>query len=172
MNTIKTTEPIAKQIDITSFIATITAHDPLEGYARDIPNGIEIQNFKQVKTVIKPWGFELWLSDGTGAPYAFKLLYIKKGTKTSLQYHNEKIEHNCLLAGEMRFHYENSKTKKIASVRLTAGHVITVKPPEVHRVEALTDIILMEASTAQLDDVIRLSDDYDRPDGRITAEHE
>jgi mannose-6-phosphate isomerase len=132
---------------------------------------ILVQSFGQAKKVTKPWGFELWLADGTTTSYAFKLLYLKAGTKTSLQYHRKKSEHNCVLSGVVRFHYQDKKTKKIVSKRISAGHVITVQPPGIHRVEAVTDVILVEASTNHLDDVIRLADDYARPDGRITTEH-
>lgn len=132
---------------------------------------LKVIPFNQVKRVNKPWGFELWLSDGSETPYAFKLLYIKAGTKTSLQYHNKKVEHNCLIAGKIKLHHEDPVTKKVVSHTLTAGHIIFVKPPAVHRIEALTDIILVEASTTELDDVIRLTDDYQRTDGKIDSEH-
>lgn len=157
---------------VDALLGSAMTHDVDEAYPANMPEGISIQNFSQAKKVTKPWGFELWLSDGTETPYAFKLLYIKKGTKTSLQYHNEKVEHNCLLAGEILFHYKDEVTGEVESTHLTAGHVVTVKPPAVHRVEALTDIILMEASTNHLDDVVRISDDYERPDGKIATEHE
>jgi mannose-6-phosphate isomerase-like protein (cupin superfamily) len=132
---------------------------------------LKVTPFNQVKRVNKPWGFELWLSDGSTTPYAFKLLYVKAGTKTSLQYHNKKVEHNCLLAGTIKLHHEDPTTKQVVSHTLTAGHIISVKPPAVHRIEALTDIILVEASSPELDDVIRLSDDYHRTDGKIDSEH-
>lgn len=142
-----------------------------ESYPDNIPKGINVESLAQVKRVDKPWGFELWLSDGTVTPYAFKIIYLKKGVKTSLQYHNKKIEHNCILAGEAMLHYQGSDSEKIVSVKLSAGHVIKVEPPVVHRVEALTDVILIEASTNELDDVVRLEDDYQRPDGRVEKEH-
>lgn len=133
--------------------------------------GMTVKGFGEAKKVTKPWGFELWISDATDTPYALKIIYIKKGTKTSLQLHNEKSEHNCILAGNVNLHYESSKTKNIDRVTLGPGHVIKILPKTVHRIEALTDVVLMEASSHQLDDVVRLDDDYARPDGKIDSEH-
>jgi len=48
---------------------------------------------------------------------------------------------------------------------------LQIQPQVVHRIEALTDTILIEASTHHLDDVVRLEDDFGRPDGKIEAEH-
>lgn len=133
--------------------------------------GMTVRGFGQAKKVTKPWGFELWISDATDTPYALKIIYIKKGTKTSLQLHNEKSEHNCVLAGTVSLHYQNPKTQNIDRVTLGPGHVIKILPQTVHRVEALTDVVLVEASSNQLDDVVRLEDDYRRPDGKIDLEH-
>lgn len=133
---------------------------------------IEVLSLGEIKKVNKPWGFEIWLSDGTESPYAFKIIGLKAGTKTSLQYHDKKSEHNFLLGGQARLHYENQETGEIeATAILNPGNLIVVRPPAIHRVEAITDVILIEASTTELDDVIRLSDDYSRPDGKIESEH-
>lgn len=139
---------------------------------KDLPNKIDITNFAQAKYIVKPWGYELWMADGKRTPYAFKILFLKKGTKTSLQYHLKKTEHNCVLIGKIRFHYQNKKTRKVVTKVIAAGCVIAVRPPAVHRIEALTDVLLVEASSSELDDVVRLHDDYQRPDGKITSEHQ
>lgn len=132
---------------------------------------ISILNLGTLKRVNKPWGFEIWIADGTESQYAFKLIYLKEGTKTSLQYHDEKSEHNFVLAGEVRLHFENQDNGEISTTVVPAGNIIKVSPPAIHRVEAITDVVLIETSTTELDDVVRLSDDYNRPDGRIDSEH-
>lgn len=136
-----------------------------------LPKGIQAASFSDVKVVTKPWGFELWLAHGQTLPYALKMIYIKKGTKTSLQYHKEKQEHNVLFAGRARLHYENAETGEIVCQEVAEGSVIEIRPPSIHRFEALTDIFLIEASSHHLEDVVRLADDYHRPDGKIETEH-
>ena len=138
---------------------------------KDAQSGFVVRSFSRVKKVTKPWGFELWLSDATETPYALKIIYIKQGTKTSLQIHKKKAEHNTILGGKARFYYENTD-KELRTVDMGPGHVITILPNTVHRVEALTDLVLFEGSTGELDDVIRLADDYRRPDGKILSEHD
>lgn len=132
---------------------------------------VQIRPLSGVHKVVKPWGYELWLSDGTKTPYALKLIYLMAGTKTSLQYHNEKSEHNCLVAGMARLHYQNPATQGLEVTELHEGHVISVLPGALHRIEAVTDVLLIEASSAHLDDVVRVEDDWARSDGRVPAEH-
>ena len=128
----------------------------------DVPDGIKISNFSEIKMINKPWGFELWLADGGVTDYALKLIFLKKGSKTSLQYHKKKAEHNCVFSGTINFHYQDRESKKNKMVTLSAGNVIYISPLNVHRVEAVTDVLLVEASTNHLDDVVRIDDDYDR----------
>ncbi len=160
------------EVSLIQLIKNLIKEDNINQGGSTVSDKKKIESFSEAKIVNKPWGFELWLSDGTKTPYAFKIIYIKAGTKTSLQFHNEKTEHNCLVAGKIKFHYENPITQEIETKLLSAGHVITVHPPAIHRVEALTDIILFEASTAHLDDVVRIDDDYQRTDGKIESEHQ
>lgn len=138
---------------------------------QNLPAGIAVEHFRDVKVVSKPWGFEMWLAFGKDFPYALKMIYIKKGTKTSLQYHQNKREHNVIFAGKVRLHYKDSKTGEVVAQEFHEGSIIQVDPPSIHRMEALTDLFLIEVSTHHLDDVIRVSDDYQRPDGKIESEH-
>lgn len=144
---------------------------PAQDLPSNLPDGIDLAALSQAKYIQKPWGFELWLSDATKTPFALKLIHLKAGTKTSLQYHEKKKECNCLLTGSAKLHYESSKTKSIVSVVLNVGDIIHIFPPTLHRIEAITDVLLVEASTQELDDVIRVADDYERPDGKIDSEH-
>ena len=131
-----------------------------------------------IKKVTKPWGHELWIHEGH-AGYAFKEIFVKAGTKTSLQYHRHKQETNLLVEGRALLHYKSDEAASIdapgaaalATVELHPVSSVDVTPFILHRLEALTDILLYEVSTPFLDDVVRVSDDTNRPDGRIDAEH-
>ncbi len=120
------------------------------------------------KTIYKPWGKEVWLE--LNNKYCYKRIYINAGTKTSYQYHEQKLETNFIIDGTAEVWLENDEgvvEKKI----MKAGEFFTVKPPRKHRVIAVTDIILQEVSTPEVDDVIRISDDSGRGDGKIEHEH-
>ena len=120
------------------------------------------------KIVKKPWGKEIWLE--LNEKYCYKRICINKGARTSFQYHKKKLETNYIIDGKAEVWLENDKgvvEKKI----MEKDSFFTVKPPRKHRVIALTDVILQEVSTPEVDDVIRIEDDAGRPDGRIDSEH-
>jgi choline kinase/mannose-6-phosphate isomerase-like protein (cupin superfamily) len=122
-----------------------------------------------MKTVIKPWGKEEWLE--LNDRYCYKRIYINAGYKTSYQYHNFKRETNYIISGEAEVWLENDEgfvEKRI----MKAGDYFNVTPPKKHRVIALTDIILQEVSTPEVDDVIRINDEFARGDGKIEGEHQ
>ena len=121
------------------------------------------------KVVFKPWGKEVWLE--LNEKYCYKRIYINAGYKTSYQYHHYKRETNYIISGEAEIWLENDQgiiEKKICK----AGDYFNVTPPKKHRVIALTDIILQEVSTPEVNDVIRIDDDTNRVDGKIDSEHE
>lgn len=121
-----------------------------------------------MKIVIKPWGKEEWLE--LNENYCYKRIYINSGYKTSYQYHTKKRETNYIISGTAEVWLENDVgvvEKKI----MKSGEYFNVTPPKKHRVIALTDIILQEVSTPEVDDVIRLEDDANRKDGKIEGEH-
>lgn len=128
--------------------------------------------------VDKPWGHELWIN-GQHPLYAFKEIYLKAGNKTSLQYHNFKQETNVLFLGQTKLHYKknNSVSNKdvtsddLGVTKLKPISSIDVPPGILHRLEAISDILLYETSTPHLDDVVRITDDSNRPNGRIENEH-
>lgn len=122
-----------------------------------------------MKTVYKPWGKEEWLE--LNDRYCYKRIYINAGYKTSYQYHEFKRETNFIISGEAEVWLENDEgvvEKKI----MKAGEYFNVTPPKKHRVIALTDIILQEVSTPEVDDVIRIEDDANRSSGRLEGEHQ
>lgn len=132
----------------------------------------------QLKKVDKPWGYEVWIT-GEHPGYCLKKIFIKKGARTSLQYHRQKRETNVLFKGMARLYFKSQSdvdndlvtTSDLAFCELSPMSTIDVGPNTLHRIEAVTDITLYEVSTPQLDDVIRVSDDTNRTDGRIKAEH-
>lgn len=121
-----------------------------------------------MKTVLKPWGKEEWLE--LNDRYCYKRIYLNKGYKTSFQYHHFKYETNYIISGEAEIWLENDEgiiEKKI----MKAGEYYNVSPPKKHRVIALTDLIMQEVSTPEVDDVFRIDDEFGRDDGRIEGEH-
>lgn len=122
-----------------------------------------------MKTIHKPWGREEWLE--LNESYCYKRIYINAGYKTSYQYHHFKRETNYIISGQAEIWLENDKgiiEKKI----MGPGEYFNVTPPKKHRVIALTDIILQEVSTPEVDDVIRIEDDTNRINGKIDGEHQ
>lgn len=107
----------------------------------------------------KPWGYELLYA--LTPQYAGKEIFVKKGYRLSLQYHKEKDESMYLLKGKVLF---TIKTQDSEEVELVAeqGFCLHLPPMTTHRVEALEDSTILEVSTPQLDDVVRLQDDYGR----------
>ncbi|HUF51536.1 MAG TPA: hypothetical protein VMN60_11910 [Longimicrobiales bacterium] len=111
------------------------------------------------RRVEKPWGHELIWADTE--LYVGKILHVRAGHALSLQYHEYKDETMHLLHGRMRL-FVGASADALAEVVLDEGESIRILPGTVHRVEAITDVDILEASTAHLDDVIRLEDRYGR----------
>jgi len=109
--------------------------------------------------VEKPWGHELiWASTDR---YVGKILHVKAGHALSLQYHERKDETIHLLRGELRF-WVGPSAQQLEEVALREGESYRITPGTVHRMEAVTDVDILEASTPDLDDVVRLEDRYGR----------
>jgi mannose-6-phosphate isomerase-like protein (cupin superfamily) len=111
------------------------------------------------RRVEKPWGQELIWAETES--YVGKILHVKAGQALSLQYHDVKDEVMHLLRGRMRLQIGPS-VDELRTIELAEGQSIRIRPPTVHRVEAVTDVDILEASTPQLDDVVRLEDRYGR----------
>jgi len=130
------------------------------------------------KVVMKPWGKEVWVNFRKGEAvgdeekrYIMKKLYIRKGTKTSFQYHVNKVETNFLVQGSVEAWFEDEKNHIDIKV-LKAGSIWTIPAGVKHRIITLEDVVLMESSSPEVDDVVRLEDDTLRGDGRIQSEHD
>lgn len=107
----------------------------------------------------KPWGGEELLAHTD--LYALKRIRVKPGSRPSLQYHERKSESLFLLSGLMKIEIGDSKDALIVD-ELRPGETVDVPRGKIHRVTALEDSVLIEASTPELDDVVRLEDDYGR----------
>ena len=114
---------------------------------------------KLPKKTEKPWGFELlWAHT---PKYAGKLIFVKKGHRLSLQYHQKKDETLYLYQGKALFEVEGSDGQLVEFVA-GPGYTVRIRPLTKHRVAALEDTTLFEVSTSGLGDVVRLQDDYGR----------
>lgn len=110
-----------------------------------------------IELIPKPWGHEeIWAKTDR---YVGKKLFIKKWHRLSLQYHKVKEETIFVLEGRLYFHCGDKKMEYI----LDPGDTWHIKPGWIHRMEAKdVDVIVMEVSTPELDDVVRLEDSYGR----------
>ena len=112
-----------------------------------------------MKIVEKPWGRELWVAHTD--KYALKIIEVKRGTRSSLQYHVQKHEHIYVDKGLLKVDWEDEQGR-LQTLELKAGDVIENKPGRKHRVAAIEDVRLIEVSTPELDDVVRIEDDFNR----------
>ena len=111
-----------------------------------------------VVRVPKPWGHEtIWAQSDR---YVGKILHINAGQELSVQYHNKKDETVHLLSGEISYRVKTNEL--LEDMRLRVGESFRITPGTVHQMVALTDCDVLEVSTPELDDVVRLSDKYGR----------
>ncbi len=141
----------------------------------------------EVTTVPKPWGHEtIWAKTDR---YVGKILHIKAGHALSVQYHNRKDETVYLLSGELKYWVQaearghrpeargprtcgrqdgetpvaaRSPIPELIDVNLKVGDSFRITPGTIHHMEAVTDCDVLEVSTPELDDVVRLTDRYGR----------
>ena len=118
-----------------------------------------MQDGEPPRRVDKPWGQELWFAQTER--YAGKLLYVTAGERLSVQYHEEKDETSYLLSGRLLLS-RGSSVEELTNRELAAGAVWRNRPGEVHTIEALEDAVVIEVSTPELEDVVRLEDEYGR----------
>ena len=117
----------------------------------------------EVRRVPKPWGHEIiWAHTDR---YVGKILHITAGQALSVQYHERKDETVYLLSGELKYWVQLEGETDLRDMRLQQGDAFRITPGTVHYMEAVTDCDVLEASTPELDDVVRLADRYGRADG-------
>jgi mannose-6-phosphate isomerase len=114
----------------------------------------------EVRKVDKPWGHELiWaLTD----VYCGKVLFVKAGHSLSLQFHREKDESWLVQSGRAKLELGEVGETMLKQEVIGPGAAFHYVPGTVHRVTALEDTTILEVSTPQLDDVVRLEDAYGR----------
>ena len=134
----------------------MSGHDHLSS-----PNLGGVDRFaSEQRKVEKPWGHELIFA--VTDDYAGKLLVIKAGESLSLQFHKVKDESWYLLEGRIELELGAPGEGVLASEVVGAGSSFRFPPGTVHRVRALEEATILEVSTPQLDDVVRLEDAYGR----------
>jgi mannose-6-phosphate isomerase-like protein (cupin superfamily) len=114
---------------------------------------------KLPRKIEKPWGYELLfaLTD----KYAGKLLFVKKGQRLSLQYHEVKDETLYIYEGKALIEV-GDRDGKLSEMEVSSGYSFHVPPMTKHRMKAIEDTLFFEVSTPELGDVVRMQDDYGR----------
>jgi mannose-6-phosphate isomerase len=112
------------------------------------------------RRVEKPWGWELIWAE-TDA-YAGKLIFVRAGEALSLQYHEVKDEAWLVREGRARVELGAAGDDQLETIEIREGDVLHYPPGTVHRITAIEDTLIVEVSTPQLDDVVRIEDRYGR----------
>jgi len=107
----------------------------------------------------KPWGKEEIIE--INSHYMLKKLVMLAGHRCSLQYHRYKTETIYVLSGALKISLGITAEKMEDKIYLS-GESLTIQPKLLHRMEGIEDTIYLEASTPELDDVVRILDDYQR----------
>lgn len=114
----------------------------------------------EVRHVPKPWGHEtIWAHTDR---YVGKILHVTAGQALSVQYHERKDETVYLLQGEMKYWVQLPGDTELRDQRLTTGQSFRITPGTIHYIEAVTGCDILEASTPELDGVVRIKDRYGR----------
>jgi mannose-6-phosphate isomerase len=112
-----------------------------------------------MKIIEKPWGKEevIEINDY----YMLKKLTMWKSHRCSLQYHKHKQETIYVLSGKLKI-YSGSSESTLSSKIYGPNETTTLSPGTIHRMEGVEDCVYLEASTPQMEDVVRIQDDYNR----------
>ena len=111
------------------------------------------------RRVPKPWGYELIWAEGER--YVGKILHIEHGQQLSYQYHRQKEETIYVFSGALELQVAIGDGPR-QTVRLDPGQSFHIPPGLRHRMTAIETCDVLEASTPELDDVVRLEDRYGR----------
>lgn len=109
--------------------------------------------------IIKPWGKEELLEYNDF--YVVKRLFMKEGHSCSLQYHDQKHETIYVISGELEITIGDD-ILNLRQISLFHNDYYVIPPKKIHRMRGVTDCVYLESSTTELNDVIRLKDDYGR----------
>lgn len=118
--------------------------------------------FFEPRRVEKPWGYEIWWAETDR--YVAKLLHINEARRLSWQFHRVKDETLLLLRGSVQLRYEDA-TGEIVETTLEPDRPFRVKPGTKHRlIGGIGGGEVLEASSPEIEDVVRLEDEYGRID--------
>ena len=113
------------------------------------------------RRVKKPWGHEIWWAQTPH--YVGKLLHVDAGQALSLQLHRRKDESSYVLSGRLRL-TRGPSVEELATEEVGPGFAWHAGPGTVHTIEAIEDSVVIEVSTPEVEDVVRLQDRYGRED--------
>ena len=120
-----------------------------------------VEDYSQLRTIIdKPWGYEEIFALVPGK-FCGKILHLRSGHALSLHYHRVKEEVIAVQAGRARVEIGES-LDALTVLDLGPGDGVRVPPLMLHRITGVTAVVMLEASTSELDDVVRISDRYGR----------
>jgi len=126
------------------------------------PNLLDLDRFAvDVKRVEKPWGYELIYA--ATDRYCGKIIFVRADGQLSLQFHKQKDETIYVQSGRVELEI-GDPGKPIDTEVIGPGRAFHLAPGTVHRLRALEDTVILEVSTPQVDDVVRLEDRYGRVD--------
>lgn len=120
----------------------------------------DLMDKRDIVKIPKPWGYELIFAKTDR--YVGKILHVDAGELLSLQYHEMKDETLLVIRGKIRLTIRQGGEDRL--LQLDAGESFHIPPGLIHRVEAIEDADIVEVSTPELDDVVRLEDRYGRTD--------
>lgn len=127
----------------------------------DSPNLEGLDRWQVVpRKVEKPWGWELVWAEAEA--YVGKLLFVKAGASLSLQFHRVKDESWYVQSGRAQLQLGEPGEAILKEEVIGPGMCFRYRPGTVHRLQALEDTTIVEVSTPELDDVVRLDDEYGR----------
>lgn len=109
----------------------------------------------------KPWGYEIVLASLEGTPVTSKILHLNKSARFSLQYHDQKEEVLTLINGEALLHIED-ENGIMQKVKMEPKKGYLFRAMQKHRCEGITDCDILESSTNETGNTVRLEDDYSR----------
>jgi mannose-6-phosphate isomerase-like protein (cupin superfamily) len=117
-----------------------------------------------VTYVEKPWGSETIWAHTTH--YVGKILFVRAGEALSIQYHREKDETMYVQSGIGKLYFYSidgdGETYVTEVINMTSGKSVHIPPKKIHRLEAVTNLTVLEASTDHLNDLVRVEDRYKR----------
>lgn len=112
-----------------------------------------------MRRVAKPWGYEIVFAENDR--YAGKILHLDAGHCLSLQYHERKDETIYVLTGEVLLSVQEEEGR-MSEITLGPGGSYRIRPGVRHRMSATAPAEMVEVSTPELGDVVRLEDAYGR----------